>query len=277
MGIPDRAGLTRKQIPWSTRWRPVSASRSHAPPVLNYDPGTEFFSSIEGTQVSLGDILRFEAEQSHRPRMNRRVGRWHRGLPGCTCTYLRRSDRICLASFKIELASAAVDCLLLLHEHGIFDFHISQLPNNGLSMTIGAFCRIIGQLRSDRPKIVHGIWYRTQKEHWLGWLRYYHGPGAYGRKIGQRHDAKYAYNHVVNPFMLAWLVEASGLPSRRTDKVRSCCSRAGSLMARSGAIRRIVPWDEMQAALLRKDRKRMSRSSNQLVQVTRSTRRNNGR
>ena len=25
-------------------------------------------------------------------------------------------------------------------------------------------------------------WYRSQKEHWLGWLREYDGPGYYGRR-----------------------------------------------------------------------------------------------
>jgi hypothetical protein len=35
--------------------------------------------------------------------------------------------------------------------------------------------------RKDRKKIKKA-WYRTQKEHWLGWLREYNGPGYYSRQ-----------------------------------------------------------------------------------------------
>lgn len=44
-----------------------------------------------------------------------------------------------------------------------------------------------------------GVWYRTQKEHWLGWLRDYDCPGAYGRKVTGGRDSHFVYNHVVNP------------------------------------------------------------------------------
>jgi hypothetical protein len=42
------------------------------------------------------------------------------------------------------------------------------------------------------------VWYRTQKEHWLGWLSQYLGREHTGRKGGDL-DAKYAINHIVNP------------------------------------------------------------------------------
>jgi hypothetical protein len=38
------------------------------------------------------------------------------------------------------------------------------------------------------------VWYSTQKEHWLGWLKEYDGPGYYGRKKRHR-SAEFAYNH----------------------------------------------------------------------------------
>ena len=28
----------------------------------------------------------------------------------------------------------------------------------------------------------NGVWYTSQKEHWLGWLKGYNGPGHYRRK-----------------------------------------------------------------------------------------------
>src|SRR5262245_45052949 len=49
-----------------------------------------------------------------------------------------------------------------------------------------------------------GVWYKTQQEHWLGWLREYSGPGAYGRGNWKR-SAEFVYNHIVNPQMLVYL------------------------------------------------------------------------
>src|SRR5216683_7276557 len=56
-----------------------------------------------------------------------------------------------------------------------------------------------------------GVWYRSQKEHWLGWLSEYDGPGAYGRKTSVVRSAEFAYNHVVCPPMILWLGETSGV------------------------------------------------------------------
>ena len=58
-------------------------------------------------------------------------------------------------------------------------------------------------------------WYGSQKEHWLGWLREYNGPGAYGRQTGKSRDAKFAFNHGQCAPMLFWLAEALELPKRQ--------------------------------------------------------------
>src|SRR5438105_14184772 len=77
------------------------------------------------------------------------------------------------------------------------------------------------------------VWYTSQKEHWLGWLGEYRGPGYYGRKNFQR-SAEFAYNHIVCPPMLLWLCEASGVSKLRIEKARRAASSAkGSLSARS--------------------------------------------
>src|SRR5450755_1981595 len=52
-----------------------------------------------------------------------------------------------------------------------------------------------------------GVWYRSQKEHWLGWLSEYDGPGAYGRTNSNR-SAEFTYNHINCAQMLFWLAEA---------------------------------------------------------------------
>lgn len=60
----------------------------------------------------------------------------------------------------------------------------------------------IRELPADRPKVTPGQWYRTQKEHWLGWLAEYQTPGGYGRTPDLSRGAQYAYNHILCPPML---------------------------------------------------------------------------
>jgi hypothetical protein len=92
----------------------------------------------------------------------------------------------------------------------------------------------------------------TQKEHWLGWLSQYLGPGAYGR-VGSRDDARYAYNHVVNYKMLLWLIKASGIEPSLVEAAEQAALTSTSLAGKSGAIRRRVPWSIVQSALWRPD------------------------
>ena len=74
----------------------------------------------------------------------------------------------------------------------------SEADHEHPSISIEQFVAAIEKLPEDEPRDRDGVWYRSQKEHWLGWLSQYHGPGAYGRRGGDL-DAKYAYNHIVNP------------------------------------------------------------------------------
>lgn len=116
-------------------------------------------------------------------------------------------------------------------------------------MTIGAFARAIRRLPSDSPIDQPGIWYRTQKEHWLGWLSEYHGPGAYGRSTKVRRDAAFAYNHVVNWKMLLWLIDAAGVERARLFSARRAAGSVKSMAAKSGAVRKVTPWVVVEAAL----------------------------
>ena len=86
------------------------------------------------------------------------------------------------------------------------------------------------------------VWYTSQKQHWLGWLSEYHGPGAYGRK-NQDGSAEFAYNHIVCPPMILWLAEAAGVSRARIVKAKQAALGAGPFLAsQSAAIRKIVPW-----------------------------------
>jgi len=95
----------------------------------------------------------------------------------------------------------------------------------------------------------NGVWYTTQKQHWLGWLKEYDGPGYYGRK--KRHpSAQFAYNHIVCPPMLLWLGEASGVQRTKVlEAKRAALSAGASLPALSAAIRRVIPWQTIETRL----------------------------
>ena len=118
-----------------------------------------------------------------------------------------------------------------------------------VAMTIAMLARKIRGLPSDSPIEQPGIWYRTQKEHWLGWLSEYHGPGAYGRSTKSRRDAAFAYNHIVEPKMLLWLIDAAGVERPRVSATRRAAGSVKSMAAKSGAVRRLVPWVVIEQAL----------------------------
>lgn len=117
------------------------------------------------------------------------------------------------------------------------------------SVSIAKFRRAIAALPADKPRVTPGKWYRTQKEHWLGWLREYHGPGAYGRIHGSRRDARFAYNHIVEVKMLLWLIKAAGVAPALINKARRGAAAASTLCGKSAAVRRHVPWTKLSVAL----------------------------
>lgn len=92
-------------------------------------------------------------------------------------------------------------------------------------------------------------WYANQKEHWLGWLREYSGPGAYGRK-GHNYDAAFAYNHCGCPPMALWLGEASGVDERLVARAaRFAKQNPGTFSAKCATIRRVISWVEIERML----------------------------
>jgi hypothetical protein len=51
--------------------------------------------------------------------------------------------------------------------------------------------------------------YQTHKDHWIGWLSEYDGPGYYGRSDWNV-DARTVYQRLNNGRMIVWLNEAAG-------------------------------------------------------------------
>ena len=112
------------------------------------------------------------------------------------------------------------------------------------------FIQAISALPSDEPIASrHPAYnnYRTQKEHWLGWLNPNSGTGTYPRKSGPNRDARFVYNHIVEPKMLLWLIAAAGVRQNLLQAAEQAAESAKK--GKSAAIRRIVPWPEVVAAL----------------------------
>jgi len=116
-------------------------------------------------------------------------------------------------------------------------------------ISVKALISAIRLLRPDPPVKNPKKWYLTQKEHWLGWLAEYDGPGAYGRQTGVQRDAKYAYNHVVEPEMLLYLASASGVDGALVVAANQAFAERTTLMQASGTIRKIIPWETIAKAL----------------------------
>jgi hypothetical protein len=107
----------------------------------------------------------------------------------------------------------------------------------------------ISRLAED-PRRRRATWYESQKEHWVGWLFHYNSSGAYGRKVTTGRDARFVYNHVVCPGLLTYLADAAGVSRGLVRQAKHLAASGGTEMARAGAIRRIIPWELVQEALL---------------------------
>jgi len=104
--------------------------------------------------------------------------------------------------------------------------------------------RVVGQ--QERKK----VWYKTQHEHWLGWLGGYDGHGGYNRKNSDR-SAGFVYNHIVNPQMLIYLAEAVKVNRVLLAKaIKAALSHRASMSSMSSEIRRIIPWTMVERALM---------------------------
>lgn len=93
------------------------------------------------------------------------------------------------------------------------------------------------------------VWYSTQKEHLLGWLSDYDGPGYYGRSTWNR-SAEFVYNHFQCAPGLLWLAEAAGVPRFALIKAKKAVMASGGNSAsQAGALRRVLPWPLVEALL----------------------------
>lgn len=114
---------------------------------------------------------------------------------------------------------------------------------------IHAACEKILQ---KRHITLRDAWYRSQWEHWQGWLSECDGAGAYNRKKPHK-TAESVYNSIACPPMLIWLAEAVGLHKELVLKTKAIALTEGQTFPRQcGSIRKIVPWGMIADGLLAK-------------------------
>jgi hypothetical protein len=127
--------------------------------------------------------------------------------------------------------------------------HIKKLPASP-PLTMAFEDAWAARWASDAGDEGRPVWYTSQKEHWLGWLSEYEGPGAYGRKAGSSRDAQFVYNHINNAAMLVWLAEASGLPEATVLVAQRAALDAGpNFSSMCAAVRRVIPFAAVENAL----------------------------
>jgi hypothetical protein len=91
--------------------------------------------------------------------------------------------------------------------------------------------------------------YSTQKDHWLGWLDLKSGTGTYARKDERNRDARFVYNHIMEPKMLVWLTKAAGVEKELIVRAIKNANEAKSMASQSATIRRNIPWKIVESAL----------------------------
>src|SRR5215212_11934843 len=88
------------------------------------------------------------------------------------------------------------------------------------------------------------------KEEWLRWLKGYDSPGPFNRRPGEKHDAKFAYNHLAYPEMLLWLIQAAGIEKGLVEMAHSDSEQFDNVRRKAVAIRKRVPWTELERLFL---------------------------
>lgn len=123
------------------------------------------------------------------------------------------------------------------------------------SRSVEWLAQAIGRLPSDIPISARQQGYnnyKTQKEHWLGWLDSASTTGTFPRKSGDAGGARRVYNLIGEPKMLLWLASAAGVQADLRRAARDASDQIKNLRSKCKAIRKHIPWSEIQTALERR-------------------------
>lgn len=112
-------------------------------------------------------------------------------------------------------------------------------------------------------------WYRSQKEHWLRWLSQYDTPGAYGRIPAPNLHCQAIYNRLQCPPMVFWLGEAVKIPQATLKAAYVAATSAEPQYGRqTKAVRRHIPWSEVENQILRLSEGGATRCNGQIETTT---------
>ena len=164
------------------------------------------------------------------------------GRPGCLLVQCRRTTDRRMAGAPGE--GAAEDEVGRAVSEGRRQRVLRMRP-----VSVRRLINAIRRLPSDPLRKDPRKWYLTQKQHWFGWLGEYNTRGAYVRVPGLNRDARYAYNHIVECRMRLWLIDAAGVDRKVYREARKAFAANSTLQRQAGAIRKVVPWDVVEAAL----------------------------
>jgi hypothetical protein len=88
------------------------------------------------------------------------------------------------------------------------------------------------------------------KDQWIRWLEEYLTPGYYDRK-NFVDNAKWAYQHLNNGWMIVWLNEAAGEAPRIIQAAIAAMEERDTMQAEAKYARRVLPWDDLAKLLFR--------------------------
>ena len=123
---------------------------------------------------------------------------------------------------------------------------ITKLPEHG------AYSQ---KLEAHKRLAINRIpWYKSQQEHWVGWLKEYDGPGFYNRKNHTGRDAKYIYNHIMCSPMLLYLPEVMGVSIELIRNAYDAVIKASEpkMAKQCGVIRGIIPFEVVAVRLVKR-------------------------
>ncbi|AML52828.1 hypothetical protein [Falsihalocynthiibacter arcticus] len=100
----------------------------------------------------------------------------------------------------------------------------------------------------------HGKWYRSQREHWLGWMFYQDAKAHEKGKDPGVLPAKPVWNRLKCSPSMFWLAEASGVSSSLLDAAEDAAIRATLINPKDGnphgrLMREVLPWGVIDDAL----------------------------
>lgn len=101
----------------------------------------------------------------------------------------------------------------------------------------------------------HNKWYRSQREHWLGWLVAKDGEA---RKKGVRSEDVWAglrWRHLMCSPAMFWLADCAGVDERTLVMAEGAAARAANLNNMDGhphgkLMREAISWGEVQTAII---------------------------